>query len=64
MLSHHKVTADSPAQTKHLIHQYVQTGEVTVKPARNNGFKQAYTDAAIRLLASMDERHGQLGYPH
>ena len=54
-----KVTGYSPAQTKRLIRQYVNTGEVTVKLARNNGFKRAYTDADIRLLASMDERHGQ-----
>jgi len=39
-----KVTGYSPAQTKHLIRQYVQTGEVTAKLARNNGFKRAYTD--------------------
>ena len=54
-----KVTGYSPAQTKRLIRQYVQTGEVTAKLARHNGFKRAYTDADIRLLASMDERHGQ-----
>ena len=54
-----KVTGYSLAQTKRLIRQYVQTGEVTVKLARNNGFKRTYTDADIRLLASMDERHGQ-----
>ena len=34
-----KVTGYSPAQTKRLIRQYVNTGEVTVKLARNNGFK-------------------------
>lgn len=54
-----KVTGYSPAQTKRLVRQYVQTGKVTVNIARNNGFKRAYTDADIRLLASMDERHGQ-----
>ena len=42
-----KVTSYSPAQPKRLIRQYVQTGEVTVKLARHNGFKRAYTDAAI-----------------
>ena len=30
-----------------------------VKLARQNGFKRIYTEADIRLLASMDERHGQ-----
>jgi transposase InsO family protein len=54
-----KVTGYSLAQTKRLIRQYVQTGTVSVKIARRNGFKRAYTDADIRLLASMDERHGQ-----
>ena len=48
-----KVTGYSLAQTKRLIRQYVQTGEVSVKFARNNGFKRAYTDADIRLLASI-----------
>ena len=54
-----KVTGYSPAQTKRLIRQYVKTGIVAVKPARYNGFKQTYTKADSRLLASMDERHGQ-----
>ncbi len=54
-----KVTGYSLAQTRRLIRQYVKTGTVSVKPARRNGFKRAYTDADIRLLASMDERHGQ-----
>ena len=54
-----KVTGYSLAQTKRLIRQYVQTGEVNVKLAHNNGFKRAYTDADIRLLARMDECHGQ-----
>ncbi len=54
-----KVTGYSLAQTRRLIRQYVKTGTVSVKPARRNGFKHAYTDADIRLLASMDERHGQ-----
>ena len=54
-----KVTGYSLAQTKRLIGQYVKTGTVSVKSARRNGFKRAYTEADIRLLASMDERHGQ-----
>ncbi len=54
-----KVTGYSLAQTRRLIRQYVKTGTVSVKPARRNGFKHAYTDADIRLLASMDERHCQ-----
>ncbi|MEE8057485.1 MAG: hypothetical protein V3T17_06585 [Pseudomonadales bacterium] len=58
-----KVTGDSLAQTKRLIRQYANTGTVAVKPARRNGFKRAYTDADIRLLAAMDERHGQPSGP-
>lgn len=54
-----KVTGYSPAQIKRLIRQYVESGTVTVKQANRNGFKRAYTDADIRLLASMDQRHGQ-----
>jgi transposase InsO family protein len=58
-----KVTGYSLAQTKRLIRQYVKTGTISVKPARRNGFKRAYTQADIRLLASMDERHGQPSGP-
>jgi len=54
-----KVTGYSHAQTKRLIRQYVKTGFVVVKPSHRNGFKQTYTKADIRLLASMDERHNQ-----
>ena len=54
-----KVTGYSHAQTKRLIRQYVKSGAITTKPARRNGFKRAYSETDIRLLASMDERHGQ-----
>ncbi len=54
-----KVTGYSLAQTKRLIQQYVKTGTISVKPARGNGFKRAYTVLDSRLLASMDERHDQ-----
>jgi hypothetical protein len=54
-----KVTGYSLAQTKRLIQQYVKTGVILIKPTHRNGFKRAYTDADIRLLAAMDERHGQ-----
>lgn len=54
-----KVTGYSLAQTKRLIRQYTQKGTVSVKPARRNGFKRLYTEFDIRLLAAMDERHGQ-----
>ena len=58
-----KVTGYSLAQTKRLIRQYIKTGVVTVAVARRNGFQRTYTDADIRLLASMDERHGQPSGP-
>ncbi len=58
-----KVTGYSLAQTKRLIQKYIKTGAVTVKVARGNGFKGIYTSADIRLLASMDERHGQPSGP-
>lgn len=54
-----KVTNYSLAQIKRLIRQYAQTGSVKVKLARRNGFKRTYSETDIRLLASMDERHGQ-----
>ena len=58
-----KVTSYSLAQTKRLIRQYTETGTVCVKPSRRNGFKRTYTGVDIRLLASMDERHGQPSGP-
>ncbi len=54
-----KVTSYSHAQIKRLICQYIKTGKVTLKLARSNGFKPTYTDADVRLLARMDELHGQ-----
>ena len=59
-----KVTGYSLAQVKRLIKQYRQTGTVTVKTARRNGFKRRYSAADIRLLATMDERHNQPGGPY
>jgi len=46
-----KVTGYSLAQTKRLIQQYVKTGVISTKPARCNGFKRAYNESDIRLLA-------------
>ena len=54
-----KVTNYSLAQVKRLIQQYTETGLVKIKLARRNGFKRAYAETDIRLLARMDERHGQ-----
>lgn len=58
-----KVTGYSHAQTKRLIQKYHKTGTVTVKATCRNGFKRHYTDADIRLLAVMDERHHQPSGP-
>ncbi len=58
-----KVTGYSLAQTKRLIQQYIKTGRVIAKPARGNGFRRTYSEQDIRLLASMDERHGQPSGP-
>lgn len=58
-----KVTGYSHAQTKRLIQQYAKTGVVNVKTANRNGFQRRYSEADIRLLAAMDERHGQPSGP-
>lgn len=58
-----KVTTYSLAQTKRLIQQYTQTGKITVKLACRNGFKSTYAPVDIRLLARMDETHGQPSGP-
>lgn len=58
-----KVTAYSLAQIKRLIQQYTKTGGITVKVAHRNGFQSIYTSADIRLLARMDETHGQPSGP-
>ena len=54
-----KVTGYSRAQMKRLISQYVKAGKVTLKLSRSNGFKSTHTAADVRLLARMDELHGQ-----
>ena len=58
-----KVTGYSHSQIKRLIQQYVNTGTVQANASGNNGFKARYTHADIRLLAQMDERHGQPSGP-
>lgn len=58
-----KVSGYSRAQIKRLIAQHRKSGTVAAKPARHNGFKRRYSDADIRLLASMDERHNQPSGP-
>lgn len=53
-----RVSGYSPAQLKRLIKQQRDTGTVTHRPARTNGFKRQYTDADVRLLARIDNLHG------
>ena len=53
-----RVSGYSPAQLKRLIKQQRDTGTITHRPARNNGFKRQYTDADVRLLARVDNLHG------
>ena len=53
-----RVSGYSPAQLKRLIKQQRDTGTVTHRPARSNGFKRQYTDADVRLLARIDNLHG------
>lgn len=53
-----RVSGYSPAQLKRLIKQQRDTGTITHRPARNNGFKRQYTDADVRLLARIDNLHG------
>ena len=52
-----KVSGYSRAQVKRLIKQYRETGELTPRQCTARGFARRYTQADIRLLAAMDERH-------
>ena len=52
-----KVSGYSRAQVKRLIKQYRETGELAPRQRTVRGFARRYTQADIRLLAAMDERH-------
>ena len=52
-----KVSGYSRAQLKRLIKQYRETGELRARQRTVRGFARRYTQADIRLLAAMDERH-------
>jgi len=52
-----KVSGYSRAQLKRLLKQYRVTGRVRRQQRTSKGFTRRYTDADIRLLAAMDERH-------
>ena len=53
-----RISGYSPAQLKRLIKQQRDTGTVTHRLARRNGFKRQYTDADVRLLARIGNLHG------
>ena len=52
-----KVSGYSRAQVKRLIKQYRETGRLTPRQCTARGFPRRYTQADMRLLAAMDERH-------
>jgi hypothetical protein len=51
-----RVSGYSPAQLKRLIKQQRDTGKVTHRPARRNGFKRQYSDADIINYSQVDIR--------
>lgn len=53
-----KVTGYSRQQVTRLVKQYRDTGKVERHWRRPKGFARRYSDADIRRLARMDERHG------
>ena len=52
-----KVSGYSRAQVKRLIKRYRDTGRLALRQRTVRGFARRYTQADIRLLATMDERH-------
>lgn len=58
-----KVSGYSHAQIKRLIKQYRETGRLRARQRTVAGFARRYTEADIRLLAEMDERHDQPSGP-
>lgn len=58
-----KVSGYSRAQVKRLIQQYRDTGRLQARQRTVSGFARRYTEADIRLLAEMDERHDQPSGP-
>ena len=58
-----KVSGYSRTQVKRLIKQYRDTGRLCARQRTVPGFARRYTDADIRLLAEMDERHDQPSGP-
>ena len=55
-----KITGYSRQQLTRLIQQYICSGTINHKPARSNGFQRYYTEEDVRLLAKMDQLHGNL----
>ena len=52
-----KVSGYSRAQVKRLIKRYRETGKLAPRQCTARGFARRYTQADMRLLAAMDERH-------
>jgi len=52
-----KITGYSRQQITRLIKQYIDTGSIRWRPAKNNGFKRKYSEKDVRLLVEMDKRH-------
>ena len=52
-----KVSGYSRAQVKRLIKRYRETGKLAPRHCTARGFARRYTQADMRLLAAMDERH-------
>ena len=58
-----KISGYSRQQLTRLLKQYQETGRLTRRQRTVMGFTQKYTSRDIRLLAEMDERHGQMSGP-
>jgi len=52
-----KLSGYSRAQVVRLIGQYRETGRISYRPAKNNGFQSKYSAKDIHLLADLDELH-------
>jgi transposase InsO family protein len=58
-----QMTGLSRAQLTRLISGYRRTGRVTAAPYQRNRFPAVYTAADVRLLAYVDQAHGNLSGP-
>ena len=58
-----QVSGYSRAQINRLVKQYRETGVVERRQCTTNGFPRRYTAEDLRLLAQLDELHGNLSGP-